>query len=204
MRATALYVVVEADETALQRAQAAVSSAHVESVLIRAASGLKLDVARARPLVETVQRAGVAAVIDGDARLARTLRADGVHLRWSDTLAEAYAEVRDVLGTRAIVGVEAGGSRHDAMAMAEAGADYIGFGAQGSDEAARQARDDLAAWWAEIFEVPCVAFDVAHAGEAAALAATGVDFIGMTLARGETLAAAAARIAAFAAACAPR
>ena len=136
----------------------------------------------ARPLVELAQAKEIAALIAGDAQLARTLRADGVHLPWSKDVAASYGEAREVLGTRYIVGVDVGRSRHDAMTIAESGADYIGFGIPPhvDDRASATARRlELVSWWSEIFEVPCVAFDVETAEDAMALAAVGADFVAM-------------------------
>jgi thiamine-phosphate pyrophosphorylase len=141
-----------------------------------------LTATSARPLVELAQRKDIAALIEGDAQLARTLRADGVHLPWSKDIAAQYAEAREVLGTRYIVGADAGRSRHDAMSIAEAGADYIAFGIPPhveDRETAGERRRELISWWSEIFEVPCVAFDVETAEEAKVLAAAGADFIAM-------------------------
>lgn len=141
-----------------------------------------LTAAAARPLVELAQAKDVAAIIEGDAQLARTLRADGVHLPWSKDIAARYAEARDILGTRFIVGADVGRSRHDAMSIAEDGADYIGFGIPPHVEdraGAAERRLELVSWWSEIFEVPCVAFDVERAEDAVALAAAGADFIAM-------------------------
>ena len=165
-----LYLIVEAvsGHASLERLRAALGAAKVASVLI---TGGKLDAAAARPLVELIQSFDVAALIDGDAGLARALRADGVHLRGGPTLEAAYTEAREVLGTRYIIGGEAG-SRHDAMWLGEAGAEYVAFGP--SEEQA-----DFVAWWAEIFEVPCVAFDVEDAG---AMAQLGADFVAVRLA----------------------
>ena len=62
-----------------------------------------------------------------------------------------------------------GASRHDAMELGEAGADYVAFGIPPDVEdraVAVERRLDLIAWWSEVFELPCVAFDVADAEEA--------------------------------------
>ena len=68
----------------------------------------------------------------------------------------------------------------DAMTLAEDGADYIAFGIPPhvEDRAAAAARRlELVAWWGEIFEMPCVAFDVDNIEEAIALAGAGADFV---------------------------
>lgn len=198
-RATALYVVLDADAAASQRAAAAVACPLVQSVLIRPAPGQQLDPTATGRLVALVQRADIAALIAQDARLARTLKADGVHLAWSPTLADDYAAAREMLGGRAIVGVDAGSSRHDAIELAEAGADYIAFGVTSYSGSAIADRLDLVAWWAETVIVPCVAPDAADESEAASLARSGADFVGLTFAPGETLADSAARLEAYAA-----
>jgi thiamine-phosphate pyrophosphorylase len=151
------------------------------TLLVTAGVG-ELTAAAARPLIELAQAKDIAALIEGDAQLARTLRADGVHLPWSKDIAARYAEARDILGTRYIVGVDVGRSRHDAMSLAEDGADYIGFGIPAHVEdrdAAAARRMELISWWGEIFQVPCIAFDVESTDEAVALAAAGADFIAM-------------------------
>jgi thiamine-phosphate pyrophosphorylase len=73
------------------------------------------------------------------------------------------------------------------MSLAEAGADYIGFGLPDEvkdRDAGRARRLELVTWWAEIFTVPCVAFDVDQPEEAAELAAAGADFLGLRLRAG--------------------
>jgi len=161
---------------------AAILDASGAATLLITGGGAELTAQSARPLVEMAQGKDIAALIEGDAQLARTLRADGVHLPWSKDVAADYAEARAVLGTRYIVGVDVGRSRHDAMSIAEAGADYIGFGIPehvDDRETAAERRRELIAWWSEIFEVPCVAFDVESVDEAIALAACGADFVAM-------------------------
>ena len=173
-----LFIVVEAGPAAADRLAAAFAAGAIASVLIAPPAGGTLDVASARPLVELAQKAGAAALIADDADLARTLRADGVHLSPSADAAEAYETARSILGGRFIVGADTGGSRDDAMTLAEIGADYVAFAPIEGDTAAR---DELCEWWAEIFEIPCVGLDVGSPDEAVALQAVRCDFVGVRL-----------------------
>lgn len=176
-----LYIVAAAG-TEAHRLAPVLDAASAATLLVTAGASVPLTAQSARPLIELAQGKDIAALIEGDAQLARTLRADGVHLPWSKDIGARYAEAREVLGNRYIVGVDVGRSRHDAMTLAEEGADYIGFGIPEHVEdraSAAERRRELIAWWSEIFEVPCVAFDVETADEAEALAAVGADFIAL-------------------------
>ena len=162
---TELYLVLEIDEKDGANfsavLEAALGAAPFASVLVTPPLGRPLAIPMVNSIVELLQSRNIAALIADDASLARQLRTDGVHLTWSKDQLERFAEAREILGARFIIGVDAGRSRDDAMTLGEAGADYIAFGPG-------EAQPDLIAWWAEIFEVPCVAFDVAdrawHAG----------------------------------------
>jgi thiamine-phosphate pyrophosphorylase len=102
-------------------------------------------------------------------------------------MASRYAEAREIVGGRFIVGGDVGRSRHDAMTIAEAGADYVGFGIPEhveDRETARARRRELVAWWSEIFEVPGVAFDVDTFEDASELARAGADFVALPLPQG--------------------
>ena len=193
-------LVLEAGEGAAERLSAALAAASVASVVISAAAGRALDAASAAPLVAAAQKAGAAALIAGDARLARVLKADGIHLPVSETLEDDYAAARALISPRFIAGVDAGTSRHDAMTAGEAGADYVGFGipVSGVDRAAAiDERIELIAWWAEIFEVPSVAFDVESPDEARALSDAGADFVAIRVGAGVSPAEVRDRVAAF-------
>jgi len=178
-----LYLVTEAC-SAPPAVAAVLETADIAALLITPAAGTPLDAHAARPLVALAQAKGVAALIEADAALARTLRADGAHVPWSKDVVARYSEAREILGGRFIVGVDAGRFRHEAMGLGEAGADYVGFGIPRHVEdrdAARARRRELVAWWSEIFEVPCVAFDVDSVQDAAELAAAGADFVALRM-----------------------
>lgn len=193
-----IYLVVEAGASAADRLSAILQATEVASILIRPPGEHTLEAQVAKPLVDLAQARGVAALIENDAALARVLRADGVHLAWSDDIAARYEEAREILGTRFIVGAQAGKSRHDAMLLGEAGADYIAFGAPAAlkdQDNAKKRRDELVGWWSEIFEIPCVAMDIDSPEAAVALAALHADFLAIDMPRALPPAEAGAHVA---------
>jgi thiamine-phosphate pyrophosphorylase len=136
---------------------------------------MPVDETWAGRLVDLVQSRGLACLIEDDAELAERLGADGVHLSVANPV--AYARARELLGASANIGANCGVSRHDAMRVAELGGDYVAFaGPEGSIDAIDQIAD-LIAWWAEIFVVPCVAWNIDRIGDAEKLASLGADFI---------------------------
>jgi thiamine-phosphate pyrophosphorylase len=178
-----LYAVLDTGADAPKRLGAALAAARLASVWIRPPAGAAGDERELRALIRAAQQAGAAALL-GDAHLASRLEADGVHLSARRELPEAYRATRAALPQGSIVGVDPGIVRHDAMVLAEQGADYVAFGAParlGDREKARARRNALIEWWAEIFETPCVAVDVETPEEAAALARAGADFIAVGL-----------------------
>lgn len=202
-----LYLILEiggdGPRDAADRLPALLDAHPVSSLLLRAAAGTVLDAAVVKPLVVLAQKRGVAVLIDADAALARMIKADGVHLPWSKDPLKAYRDAREIIGAHAMIGADAGRSRDDAMALGEDGADYIAFGipAHVEDRATAEARQcDLINWWSEIFEVPCVAFDVATPAQAAALADAGADFVTLAIPANLPARDAAARAQTFAAA----
>ncbi len=67
------------------------------------------------------------------------------------------------------------------MLAAEQGADYVMFGEPDAASGARpafEAIEERVAWWAEVFECPCVAY-AASLDEIAPLVAAGADFIAL-------------------------
>ncbi len=163
----------------------ALSAAPIAAVVIMPGADGLIAPDAALALIAAAQKSSAAALIYGDAQLARTLKADGVHLPWSVDVRTAAEDAREILGQGGIIGADAGTSRHDAMELGELGVDYVAFGlGDGDAELAREDRDELVAWWAEIFEIPVVALDVAGASEAATLKAAAADFISVRLSAG--------------------
>ena len=201
--ATRLVAVLEPGEGARERLMAAAQAAPIACVMLKIGSAGSDRVGEASQLLRMAREAGAICLIADDAELARTLSADGVHLSAHGDAEERYAFARAALSARGAVGVDAGGSRHRAMTVGEMGADYIAFGCavhSGDAHDGVQARLDLIAWWAEVFELPCVAMDVVSANDARDLALAGADFVAMTLSAGQSPAWAADTARAFAAA----
>lgn len=198
-----LYLQLAAGEGAEARLRSALAAAPFDAVMIAPPAGSHRDPAALRALLALAQSHNAAALVEGDLALAKATQADGIHLRWSETLEETYAAARTTLGPAEIVGVEAAASRHDAMTLAEAGADYIAFSRTtpaAESDGPLNSQGALVAWWAEVFEVPCVALDVRDAAEATALAHAGADFIGIVAEAGLSPDAMSTRVRAIAAA----
>jgi thiamine-phosphate pyrophosphorylase len=128
-------------------------------------------------LMPIVQQAGAAFIVNDRPDLARTLGADGVHVGQDDA---PYADARAMLGPKAIVGVTCHNSRHLAMEAAEAGADYVAFGAffpTTTKTPKTQAEPALLTWWQEMMTVPCVAIGGITTENAPVLVEAGADFL---------------------------
>jgi thiamine-phosphate pyrophosphorylase len=135
--------------------------------------GLINMVKRIAPIV---QNAGAALLLDGRPEIVARAGADGAHLAGQDALKTALPRLKP----NHIAGAGRLHTRHDAMVAGEAGADYVMFGEpDGSgDRPPLDAVIDRVAWWAQIFEIPCVAY-AARLDEIDALAAAGADFIAL-------------------------
>ncbi len=130
-----------------------------------------------RPIV---QAAGAAFILNDRPDLAKELGCDGVHVGQDDT---SYAEARAIMGAKAIIGVTAHDSRHLAMEAADAGADYVAFGAffpTKTKEPKTRADIELLRWWSEMMVVPCVAIGGITVENAPALVEAGADFLAVS------------------------
>jgi thiamine-phosphate pyrophosphorylase len=146
----------------------ALAAAEVAAVLLRLApADERTLINRIKEIASTVQDRGAALLIDGHAGLAARAGADGAHLTGTAAVKEAI----EALKPERIVGAGGLASRHDAMLAAETGADYVMFGepdAAGSRPSFEAIRERVE-WWAEVFQIPCVAYaaSLAEIGELA-------------------------------------
>jgi thiamine-phosphate pyrophosphorylase len=127
-----------------------------------------------------VQSADAAFIVNDRPDLAAKLDADGVHVGQQDA---GYAEARRLLGPDRIVGVTCHNSRDLAYAAAEAGADYVAFGAfypTGTKEPAHWAEPEILEIWQETATTPCVAIGGITVENAPPLVRAGADFIAVS------------------------
>lgn len=128
-------------------------------------------------LMPVAQRADVAFILNDRPDLAYELRCDGVHVGQEDV---SYAEARGIVGRDSIVGVTCHNSRHFAIEAAEAGADYVAFGAffpTTTKDPKEMAEIETLAWWAEMMVVPCVAIGGITVENCRPLVEAGADFL---------------------------
>lgn len=131
------------------------------------------DAAAALPaIIPPLQNRGIACLVANDPGLAIETGADGAHVEGSPE--ELMAALRALKPGR-IAGAGGIRTRHAAMEAGEAGADYVMFGSEAEPPEETAA---LVSWWAELFNVPCVAYaaDLEAAGR---LAVAGADFIAL-------------------------
>ena len=122
----------------------------------------------------------VAVILNDRPDLAARLGCDGVHVGQGDM---SYKEARKLMGPGAMIGVTCHDSRHLAMEAAEAGADYVAFGAffpTTTKDAATTAEPEILSIWQETMEVPSVAIGGITAENATGLATAGADFLAVS------------------------
>jgi thiamine-phosphate pyrophosphorylase len=175
-----LYLVTPpVDDAAAFAAQlaAALQAGDVAAVLLRLAEAAERELTNiAKALSPVAQNKDVALLLAGHVDLVARSGADGAHLTGIADFTAALAQLKP----DRIAGVGGLETRHDAMTAAELGADYVMFGEPGSngERPAFAAIEERIAWWAEVFEAPCVGF-AAAIEEVAPLVKAGADFIAL-------------------------
>ena len=129
-------------------------------------------------LCPPTQERGTAFVLNDRADLAQSC--DGVHVGQDDM---SCAEAREYVGPDAIVGVTCKSSRHLAMEAAEAGADYVAFGAffpSTTKQVTTPADPSILEWWQDLMTTPCVAIGGITPGNCKILVEAGADFLAVS------------------------
>ncbi len=131
-------------------------------------------------LMPVAQNADVAFILNDRPDLAGRFGCDGVHIGQEDG---TYAAARAAVGPERIVGVTCHASRHLAVEAADAGADYVAFGAffpTRTKEPKVYCDLDTLKWWAELMVVPCVAIGGITVENAKPLVEAGADFLAVS------------------------
>ena len=161
--------------------EAALDAGGVAALQIRLKPADEAEVLRAvERLMPIAQARGVAVILNDRPDLARRLGCDGVHVGQSDA---SVAEARRIMGPDAMIGATCHDSRHLAMEAAEAGADYVAFGAfypTTTKETVHRPDPEILTIWQETMAIPCVAIGGITLENAAGLVAAGADFLAVS------------------------
>ncbi len=141
----------------------------VDDAIVRRAAAVLQPIAQAHD---------VAFIMNDRPDLAAELGCDGVHVGEEDM---PYAQARRLLGPDRIVGVTCGDSRDRAVTAAEAGADYVAFGAffpsMTKVGTKHRADPEVLRDWSETTVVPCCAIGGITQENCGPLVEAGADFL---------------------------
>lgn len=127
------------------------------------------------------QSRGVAFLLNDNPALAVKSGCDGAHVGQSDL---PVKQARKILGDLTL-GVTCHNSRHLAMDAAEAGADYVAFGAffaSTTKEPPEMAEIETLKIWAQTMEIPCVGIGGITAENCAPIVQAGAEFLAVSAA----------------------
>lgn len=156
--------------------EAAVSAGDIASAIVAPRPDGAADEELARKLAPLAQRRGCALLVAGDGDAAARL--DGAHVE------TGLAGVRTAIARHhpdRIVGAGGITSRHDAMDIGETGADYLFFGRLDGDPlpGILPKALELAAWWAELFEIPAMVMGGSTIDSVAEARSLGIEFVAL-------------------------
>jgi thiamine-phosphate pyrophosphorylase len=163
------------------RLEQALAGGDVAALQVRLKAVDEAEIARAvQALAPIAQAREVAVILNDRPDLAARLDCDGVHIGQADG---SYAEARKAMGPDRIVGVTCHDSRHLAMEAAEAGADYVAFGAffdTATKTAPTRCEPEVLTTWQQSMQTPCVAIGGITVDTARGLAQAGADFLAVS------------------------
>lgn len=134
----------------------------------------------ARAIVPICHEHETLVLMNDNPDLAKEVGADGVHIGQNDM---DYFSSRELLGGDVIIGVTCHNSKGLGFEAANAGADYVAFGAffETPTKAAKyRAETEILEWWQEAVEIPSVAIGGITVDNAAQIIQAGADFIAVS------------------------
>lgn len=159
-------------------ASAALAAGDVAALQVRLKSAGEEAIARAVEALKPIAKAhDVALILNDRPDLAAALDCDGVHIGQADG---GYRAARAAVGPGRIIGVTCHDSRDLAMEAAEAGADYVAFGAffpTSTKETVHRPDIEILEIWQEAMLTPCVAIGGITIENCAPLVTAGADFL---------------------------
>jgi thiamine-phosphate pyrophosphorylase len=163
------------------RLAAALEAGDVGAVQLRLKGAPDDAIAAAvQALRPVTRRRDVALILNDRPDLAARLDCDGVHIGQSDG---PYESARRAVGPDRIIGVTCHDSRDLAMNAAEAGADYVAFGAffpTSTKETAHRPDPEILEIWQETMLTPCVAIGGITVENCRPLVTAGADFLAVS------------------------
>jgi thiamine-phosphate pyrophosphorylase len=182
---TRLYLITppDFDPAAFSPAlDAALGAGDVACLQLRLKNADEAKIAAAIQALKPIAHAhDVAFILNDRPDLAAKYDCDGVHIGQEDG---TYAAARDAMGKERIVGVTCHASKDLAFEAAEAGADYVAFGAffPSTTKTApkSQATVELIEEWASFVTVPSVAIGGITPENCAPLVRAGADFLAVS------------------------
>ena len=177
---TRLVLVTPAVEDAVTFApllEACCREGDIAAVILNLATDDEVMALSAIRIVAThLQSSGAALLLTDMPALVEAAGADGAHFSNLDQL----QTTRTNLAAGKLSGVGGLPSRHDAMVASESGADYVMFGEPDicGKRPGFSALVERISWWAEIFQLPCVAF-AGSIDEVSRLAGARADFVAL-------------------------
>ncbi|MFZ1416104.1 MAG: thiamine phosphate synthase [Defluviicoccus sp.] len=176
----------------------ALDAGDVAAVQLRLKDAADDDIRHTCDVLRPVVQARDAAFLLNDrADLAAETGCDGVHIGQTDC---PYRTARRLVGENGIVGVTCHASRHLAIEAAEAGADYVAFGAffpTATKVAPAAADPEILEWWSTMMTLPCVAIGGLTVDNCAPIIEAGADFLAVSAGVWDHPAGAAAAVRAF-------
>lgn len=165
-------------DTFLTTLEAALSAAPVACLQIRLKDLEDSAIIQAgKAIVPLCHQYGVDVLLNDRPDLVDAIGADGAHIGQDDM---DYFSSRELLGGDAIIGVTCHNAKSLAFEAAEAGADYVAFGAffdTSTKDPKTRAELEILQWWQEAVVIPSVAIGGITVDNAKHVIEAGADFI---------------------------